>query len=317
MALKMKKAVREQVFSKVLLGGVAGSGKSYSALLLAKGMADETEKRTGKRPKIGMLSTEGGRSLLYADVVDYDLAELEEPFTPESMIEDLATLEEEGYGIIIIDSLSAFWSGSGGILQIVQSMGGNNMQAWAKCTPRFNQMMNAIVKANMHIIACVRGKDTWEIDKDQNGKTSVKKLSQGLDFRANADYEFMASFMIDQQTHVATVSKDNMRIFTAMIRPLNESDGVAIIKWCTEGERPTTLPKPIGSAEAKAEQEKLFAETREKIKEIALAMNKEGRSADYQKVVELFLPNKKVMECTVEDLPSMIKILDGLVQVTN
>lgn len=317
MKLNIQKAKREQVYAKVLLGGASGSGKSYTALTLAKGMTDELTKKTGKMPKTILLSTEGDRSLLYADLFDYDMAELPEPFTPEVLIDCLVDLEEAGYEIIIIDSLSAFWSGTGGILQIVQATGGNSIQAWAKATPRFNQMMNAIVKANAHIIACVRGKDTWKIDKDEStGKTSVQKLAEGLDFRANADYEFMISFMLDLKSHCASVSKDNTRLFETLVRPLNDGDGAAIIKWCTDGATPETKVKPLRVAENRAEQEKLFNETREKIKEIALGLSKAGESQKYNDVVSLLLPNKKVKDCTIEDLPTMVKILDTLVEAT-
>lgn len=313
MKLNIQKAKREQVYAKILIGGASGSGKSYSALTLAKGMSDEIEAKTGKKPNTIMLSTEGDRSLLYADIFDYDYAELPDPFTPEALIECLADLEEAGYEIIILDSLSAFWSGKGGILQIVQAMGNNSIQAWSKATPRFNQMMNAIVRANAHIIACVRGKDTWKIDKDESsGKTSVQKLAEGLDFRANADYEFMMSFMLDLKSHSASVSKDNTRLFESLIRPLTEADGASIIKWCSDGATPKEKVKPIGSAESKAEREKLFTNTMESIKAIAKEMKDNGTANIYLEEAAKVIPSGKVSTCTIEDLPAMIRLLDTL-----
>ena len=55
---------------------------------------------------------------------------------------------------------------------------------------------------------------------------------------------------------------------------------------------------------------------RNKIKEIALALNEAGRVEDYNKVISVLLPDKKVSECTIDDLPIMVKILDMLVEAT-
>ena len=60
-------AVREDVYVKIFLTGSSGSGKSYSALKLATGMADEIEEIKGKRPLIIMLNTESSRGRYYAD----------------------------------------------------------------------------------------------------------------------------------------------------------------------------------------------------------------------------------------------------------
>lgn len=45
MALSFVKAVREKIFLKILLSSPSGGGKSYSALRLAKGIADKCDSR--------------------------------------------------------------------------------------------------------------------------------------------------------------------------------------------------------------------------------------------------------------------------------
>lgn len=317
MALKIKKAVREQVYTKIALMGSSGSGKTYSALRLAKGMAEALSKQLGRPAKILMANTEGSRGVYYANEFDYDICDIEAPYSPETYIELINDAVEAGYDILILDSASPEWDGKGGCLELHAMLGGRQTD-WKDISPRHNKFLDTIEKSPIHIVATLKGKDTYEIDKDANGKVSVKKLGLGVRQRDGFEFIFSCTFSIDQKTHIAQAQKDNTHIFEGSAGEiLSEDYGKRIVAWANSSEVAPSKNYVVQNAEEnKAEQEKLFAETREKIKEIALALNKEGRSADYQKVVELFLPNKKVMDCTVEDLPTMVKILDGLVEAT-
>ena len=317
MALKIKKAVREQVYTKIALMGSSGSGKTYSALRLTKGMAEALSKQLGRPAKILMANTEGSRGVYYANEFDYDICDIEAPYSPETYIELINDAVEAGYDILILDSASPEWDGKGGCLELHAMLGGRQTD-WKDISPRHNKFLDTIEKSPIHIVATLKGKDTYEIDKDANGKVSVKKLGLGVRQRDGFEFIFSCTFSIDQKTHIAQAQKDNTHIFEGSAGEiLSEDYGKRIIAWANSSEvAPSKNYVVQNTEENKAEQEKLFTETREKIKEIALALNKDGRASDYQKVVELFLPNKKVMDCTVEDLPTMIKILEGLVEIT-
>ena len=113
----------------------------------------------------------------------------------------------------------------GGCLELQQQAGGT-YQAWGKVTPRHNKFIEAIADSPIHLIATMRGKDQYELEKDEKGKTSVKKLGVGAKQRDGFEYEFTCTFLIDQKTHMAEVQKDNTHIFeneTATL--LNESYG--------------------------------------------------------------------------------------------
>lgn len=317
MALKIRKAVREQVYAKIALMGCSGSGKSYSALRLSKGMAEALSKELGRPAKILMANTEGSRGVYYANEFDYDICDIEAPYSPETYIELINDAVEAGYDILILDSASPEWDGKGGCLELHAMLGGRQ-QDWKDISPRHNKFLDAILMSPVHIIATLKGKDAYEIDKDANGKVSVKKLGLGTRQRDGFEFNFSCTFSIDQKTHIAQAQKDNTHIFEGSAGEiLSEDYGKRIIAWANSSEvAPSKNYVVQNTEENKAEQEKLFTETREKIKEIALALNKDGRASEYQKVVELFLPNKKVMDCTVEDLPTMVKILEGLVEIT-
>jgi hypothetical protein len=199
-------------------------------------MANEIERQTGKKAKILMANTEQKRGYYYANEFDYDIVDIDAPHNPEKYVELIEFATNEGYDILIIDSSSHEWEGKGGCLELQQQAGGT-YQAWGKVTPRHNKFIEAIADSPIHIIATMRGKDQYEIEKDEKGKTSVKKLGVGAKQRDGFEYEFTCTFLIDQKTHMAEAQKDNTHTFeneTATL--LNESYGEKIIKWANSGE---------------------------------------------------------------------------------
>ena len=91
-----QKAVRSKAKTRVAIDGASGSGKTYSALLLAKGIGG----------KIAMVDTENKSGSLYAgskDIPEFDVMELSSPFTPERFMEAVKLAEDKGYDIVILD----------------------------------------------------------------------------------------------------------------------------------------------------------------------------------------------------------------------
>lgn len=253
MGFQVKKAVREKIFVKVALMSPSGGGKSYSALKLATGMANEIAKTTGKKPKILLANTEAKRGYYYANEFEYDIVDIEAPHNPEKYVELIEFANSEGYGILILDSSSHEWEGKGGCLDLQQQAGGT-YQSWAKVTPRHNKFIEAIADSPMHIIATMRGKDQYEVEKDDRGKTSVKKLGVGAKQRDGFEYEFTCTFLIDQKTHMAEAQKDNTHIFeNESSTLLNESYGEKIIRWANSGEGYTPVIKKEETSETNDE----------------------------------------------------------------
>ena len=104
--MAFRKAERKQAKLRLAITGTAGSGKTYGALQLAQGLSG----------KIAMIDTENGSGDLYSDMCDYDIASMSAPYDPRKYIQYIHEAENSGYDIIIIDSLSHEWSGSGGCL---------------------------------------------------------------------------------------------------------------------------------------------------------------------------------------------------------
>lgn len=105
-----------------------------------------------------------------------------------------------------------------------------------KVTPRHNKFIEALADSPIHIIATMRGKDQYEMERGDNGKVNVKKLGVGAKQRDGFEYEFTCTFLIDQKTHMAEPQKDNTHIFESdpsML--LTENHGEKLIEWANSG----------------------------------------------------------------------------------
>ena len=236
MTFQVKKAKREKIYPKIAIIAPSGGGKTYGSFRLATGMAEEIKRQTGKEAKILMGNTESKRGLYYANEFDYDIVDLDAPYNPEKFVELIEFAVEQGYDILIIDSASHEWEGKGGCLELQQQAGGT-YQSWAKVTPRHQKFINAIADSPITIIATMRGKDQYEMNKDERGRTSVQKLGVGAKQREGFEYEFTCTFLIDQKTNTAEVQKDNTHIFDSEGPTiLTEAHGAKIMKWANSGE---------------------------------------------------------------------------------
>jgi hypothetical protein len=228
-----QKAKKEKVWTKVLLGGASGSGKSYSALRLATGLAKKANSR------IAAIDTEAGRIRYYANEFDFDDLQLEEPYTPQKYIDAINQAIDGGYKVLIIDSISHEWNYC---VETHDKMPGNSYTNWQKITPMHNKFMEKVLQCPMHVIATVRGKDEYVLE-EKNGKQTPKKVGLGYKQRDGVEYEYTVTFNIDQDTHVSSVSKDNTHIFEGRFEVLTEKDGEALYDWANSGETPVDKPK--------------------------------------------------------------------------
>ena len=210
MAVSFTKAVRKKSKLRLALSGASGSGKTYSALLLAKGLGG----------KIAVIDTERGSASLYADMPDippFDVLELSDPFTPEKYVEAIKAAETAGYDVLIIDSMTHEWSGKGGCLELVDEVArarfkGNTWSAWSVITPRHRTFVDAMLTAKLHVIATMRSK-TETVQEDSNGRKVVRKLGMKAEQRDGMDYEFTTMFDIVHNGHFAEAAKDRTGLF--------------------------------------------------------------------------------------------------------
>jgi hypothetical protein len=266
-----KKAVRENIWAKVLTIAPSGGGKSFGALRVAKGLTQALSLDTGNEERIGYIGTEGSRDKYYADEFDYDLLQLKAPFTPESYIDAIDEAIDAGYKVLVIDQISSEWAGKGGMLEIHSKMSGNSYTNWSKLTPRHEKFVDKILDSEVFIIATVRGKDKYVLE-EQNGKQVPRKVGIGYTQRDDLEFLFTVAVTVEQDTHLFTSVKDNTHLFENRNDVLTEKDGEIIYKWSTGGDvkaKRNELEKAKEEAKAKIalneeEEAKKIAEENEK-----------------------------------------------------
>jgi hypothetical protein len=231
--MQLRKATRQKAKIRLGLSAVSGGGKTYSAILIAKGLC-------GDLSKVAVIDTENNSADLYAHLGDYNVLPLSAPFTPEKYIEAIKTCEVAGMEVIIVDSITHEWDGKGGCLEIVDqitqaSQAKNSYTSWGKVTPRHQSFIDAILQSPTHIITTVRRKQDYEMSKNSNGKTVVEKSGLKEITRDGYEYELTINLNLDQN-HNASASKDRTGLF--MGKPEftpSEATGKMIAEWCESG----------------------------------------------------------------------------------
>lgn len=238
--MTLRKATRTKAKIRLGLSAVSGGGKTYSAILIAKGLCK------GDLSKVAIIDTENGSADLYAHLGEYSVLPLQAPYSPERYIAAIKECETAGMEVIIIDSITHEWDGNGGCLQIQEQLGGK-YQDWAKVTPRHQAFINAILESKCHVITTVRRKQDYEMTKDGNGKLKVEKAGLKEVTREGFEYELTVNLELDVR-HNATASKDRTGLFMGQPQFIpSEATGELILNWCENGEevqQPKTVTEP-------------------------------------------------------------------------
>lgn len=224
------KATKRQSKLRLAISGPSGSGKTLGALMVAGGIGG----------RIAVVDTEHGSASLYSDRADFDVLELAPPFAPERFVEAIQCAAKAGYDCLIIDSISHEWTGAGGILDIHDRIcrsgrGGNSYTAWADVTPRHNALLDAILRAPIHIIATLRSKTEYVL-QDVGGKAVPRKLGMAPVQRDGLEYEFTTVLDLALDRHLATATKDRTGLFDGVDpQPLSADTGKRLIDWLNTG----------------------------------------------------------------------------------
>ncbi|WP_415760284.1 ATP-binding protein [Pseudomonas sp. LT1P18] len=230
-----KKAERKQAKLRLALAGPSGSGKTYSALLLAMGLGG----------RIAVIDTESGSAELYADIADFDVLNLHAPYSPERYVDAISNAEQSGYTVLIIDSYSHEWTGSGGCLESNEKLAhqkfkGNTWAAWNETTPRHRKLTDKILTSSLHIICTMRSKT----ETVQGEGKKILKLGMKSEQRDGTDYEFTVVLDLTHDGHTAMASKDRTKLFDQP-ELISEETGKRLLDWLNSGVSPEERAKEL------------------------------------------------------------------------
>ncbi|MBU2704101.1 hypothetical protein Ga0466249_005254 [Sporomusaceae bacterium BoRhaA] len=247
--MAMRKATRTKAKLRLGISGPAGGGKTFGSLLVAYGITSDWN-------KICVIDTENHSGELYAnynkngtEIGEFNYIEIVSPYTPEKYIAAIHEAGAAGIECIIIDSLTHAWSGEGGLLdkkgQLEKKAGVNSWTAWRDITPMHNRLVDSILNSKTHMIATLRAKMETIQEKDDHGKTIIRKIGMNPIQRDGMEYEFTTFIDIDQN-HQATTSKDRTSLFDGKVFCLGFDVGKQLLGWLETGiDRPVQPQQPV------------------------------------------------------------------------
>jgi hypothetical protein len=210
--MPFKPAVKKAAKLRFAVSGPAGSGKTYTLLRLACQLGT----------KVALIDTEHGSASKYAHTPactdqcadpSHFVFDVDEPssFNPQRLTEQIMEAAKAGYDVVCIDSLSHYWMGEGGELELVdaaaeRSKSKNSFTAWKSVTPIHNKLVDTILAAPIHVLVSMRSKTEWVIEKDKDGKQVPRKIGLTPVMRDGIEYEFDVCGDMDQDNRF-TVSK--------------------------------------------------------------------------------------------------------------
>jgi hypothetical protein len=248
MAFAFREAKREGVGLLIGLAGGTGSGKTYTAMRLAKGIAGDE--------KFAVIDTEAGRAKHYADLFRFDHGDLAAPFRPDSYLEAIVAADQAGYPAIVVDSMSHEHAGEGGLLdwheEELTRMAGQDwakrervtMAAWIAPKMSHKRMVQRLLQVRAHLVLCFRAEPKIEIVKD-GGRTVIREKQSLVGFNGwipvtekSLPFELTVSFMLlaDQPgiPHPIKLQEQHRALFP-LDRPITEGSGAAVAAWARGG----------------------------------------------------------------------------------
>jgi len=246
----------------VSLTGSTNSGKTFSALRLARGIA-------GPNGKIAVLDTEGGRTLHLKREFGFDANLMDPPFHPQRFADAAKDAEDAGYACMLIDSWSMEWVGLGGVLDwqdaelegmVKRALARNDkrseyaireaskMASWIKPKMAHKAMVYSLLQRRMPIVFSIRGEESTKPGENGAKPTAIFKSICNKHF----PFEVTVSFRLDSERKGYIDLSDpkswkmegsHQGIFLDGDR-ISEDHGKALAEWaCGGGVAPEKIDK--------------------------------------------------------------------------
>lgn len=223
------KAVKHESKLRLAIAGPSGSGKTFTSLAIASALGGQ----------VAVVDTEHGSASKYADLFEFDVMELEAPYHPDRYVEAITEAAAAGYKVIVLDSLTHAWNGTGGLLDVVEKAAqnmktSNTFAAWKEATPVQNRLIDNIINAPLHVIATMRSKQEYVLEKDEKGYNQVSKKGMAPIQRDGFEYEFDVFLDMDTRNN-AIVSKSRCPALTDQVFKRPGADVAAILRDWLQG----------------------------------------------------------------------------------
>lgn len=225
-------ATKAQAKARIAFAGPSGSGKTYTSLVTATALGG----------RIAVIDTERGSASKYADLFTFDTLTMH-TYDPRDLVKALAAAGGAGYDAVVIDSLSHFWMGTGGMLEQVdqagkRSGGGNGFAGWKETRPMERAMVDALLAYPGHVIVTMRTKTEYVVEENERGKKVPRKIGTKPEQRDGIEYEFDIVGDLDLENTLIVAKSRCKKLAKAVIREPDETFGGTVLAWLSDGSDP-------------------------------------------------------------------------------
>lgn len=214
-----RKAKAEQAALKIGIYGPPGSGKTFTSLLLAEGLANSTGKR------IAYVDTERGTDFyckavpsrsVHPEAFDFDALYTR---SLTEVLSSVKSLKPDEYGVIVLDSVTHLWEAA------IQAYGGNQtragtipMHAWGKIKKPYKDLMATLLSSPMHVLICGRQGTEYATDEETDELKAV-----GVKMKAEGETPYEPHILIRME---AIKPKKSMELATIVAYAEKDRTGV-------------------------------------------------------------------------------------------
>jgi AAA domain len=249
--IMFKPAVRKNVHILIGIAGASGSGKTFTALEVAAGLA-------GENGRIAGIDTEAGRMLHYADRFKFDHCDLMAPFSPDYYLEAIRAAEAQNYDVIVVDSFSHEHAGIGGLLEMADAelVANPRMKSpanWATPKAKHKKLMDALLQVRAHIVLAVRAEEKIRIERildERSGREKTVVVPAGWQpiTEKTVMFEMVVSFVMSPEHPGVPIEgsgkiQDQHRFAFPPGQRVNREAGRLLAEWAAGGE-PVVIPPP-------------------------------------------------------------------------
>lgn len=189
--MAFRKAKAEQAFLKMGIYGPTGSGKTFTSLLIAEGLADSMGLR------VAYVDTERGTDFYSQEIEargvhpeEFDFDRLDTKSLTQ-VLDEVKAIEAKTHGVVVIDSITHLWEaaieGYGGA---TTSAGTIPFHAWGTIKKPYKELINELLNGSYHVIIAGRQKNIFS--EDETGET---KLS-GVTMKAEGETPYEPHILI-------------------------------------------------------------------------------------------------------------------------
>ena len=306
--MAFKKAKAEQAALKIGIYGRQGSGKTFTALMMAEGIAATTKKR------VAYVDTERGTDFytkavterrIHPEAFDFDAIYTR---SIAEVTKEVRALKPAEYCCVVLDSVTHLWEAAVNAYSGRKGGGGQiPFHAWTGIKKPYKELMQFLINSPMHVLLCGREGQVYETDPNTD---EVKASGFKMKAEGETPYEPHILFRMDPERN--RDGSTTIRIYAEKDRT-SVLAGQTIVLYTPDGKTPKNatfdrLVKPLlgllGDKQAQVEtNDEAAARDSEEI--AAAAAAKDKRSLELREEYEARFKLAK----TSEDVEALSKEL--------